>query len=302
LALGCFVYFFVAFLVRLSFVAFLAEREASGNAWPWFFRVDEESAADVDFIAFWQGPPIVLMSFLCHTSILRLDEELRPEAKPFVGNVIRTVVFRIALPVYALVGLGGYALVGPGVSANILEDFSGDVCMAPARLMLGFMNMVKIPLGVVTLREEVLRTMPSSKTKEWLSCGSGRLVITGTLLASTSLIAYWSGSLTRILSFMGCTVGVLFSLCLPAALYWRLLRGQEPKHGADGLGNLRRPLLRGGRATGDDKFEAGITGAVDFPTDAAARLRHKLLCATVFCGGAIVGGLGLFAWLHVSQT
>merc|ERR1719293_69295 len=109
---------------------------------------------------FWKGPPILLMSFMCHTSILQLDAELRPESKRQVGAVIRTVIQGGALPLYAFVGLGGYAIFGNGVSSNILQDFEGDLFMAVARLALGLLNMSKIPLGVVTLREDLFRSMP----------------------------------------------------------------------------------------------------------------------------------------------
>lgn len=299
LGLGCFVYFFAMMLVRVLAATWRGIPMASGKAGDG---------------TFWQGPPILLMSLLCHTSILCLDKELGTETRPLVGSVISTVVLRIALPVYALVGVGGYLLCGPGVASNVLEAFESDAWMVVARLTLGFMNMVKIPLGIVALREVLVSLLPCSwARRQFEETGLGRAAATAVLLVAASLAASTLGSLSRVLSLTGCTVGVLFSLCLPAALYWRLLGCLELCEGtsSDRLRAMRRPLLPSGRGAGGGGVApiehggvasaaaaaARVGGIVELPRGRAAWLRHRLACATVFSGGVAIGLLGLCAWL-----
>eukprot|EP00927_Polykrikos_kofoidii_P068230 TRINITY_DN63597_c0_g1_i1.p1 TRINITY_DN63597_c0_g1~~TRINITY_DN63597_c0_g1_i1.p1 ORF type:complete len:532 (+),score=53.18 TRINITY_DN63597_c0_g1_i1:137-1732(+) len=296
-----FVYFFLVILMRLIF----AVRRGMPMAM--------ESA---DNGAFWQGPPILLMSFLCHTSILRLDGELSAEARPSVGAVIRTVVLRIAFPVYVLVGVCGFWLCGPCVSSNVLEAFENDAGVVAARLTLGFLNMVKIPLGIVALRQVVLSSLPwPAVQRHFEETVLGRFVVTAALLMATSIAASSLGSLSRVLSLMGCTVGVLFSLCLPAVLYWQLLGCIElcASTDSDRAQALRRPLLLAGKGSGrgcsrNGMFGVGgvcsaaaaaarVDGAVELPKGRAAWQQHRLACITIFGGGVVVGILGFSAWL-----
>jgi len=299
--LGCLMYFFVAVLART--IGALGDMF---SAWPMSSRFPPGFDLGPGGMegTFWAGPPILLMSLLCHTSILRLDEELRPESKQQVSGVIHTVVLRVALPIYALVALGGYLLCGPGVSPNILEDFRGDVLMAAARLTLGVMNIVKIPLGVVALREDLIETLPWPKLRRQLATGPWQMAITAVLVGLAALAASSLGSLSRVLALMGCTVGVLFGLCVPAALYWcllrRLERAQRAASGDDTMTDLRRSLLRGGlggTAASVQIATARVAGAIQLPTTAIGRLRQRFECGVVFVGGVALGVLGLGNWL-----
>eukprot|EP00929_Paragymnodinium_shiwhaense_P112487 TRINITY_DN80745_c0_g1_i1.p1 TRINITY_DN80745_c0_g1~~TRINITY_DN80745_c0_g1_i1.p1 ORF type:complete len:507 (+),score=82.87 TRINITY_DN80745_c0_g1_i1:83-1603(+) len=284
LALGCLVYFFCMLLVR--FLGSLRSSSASEIFWPSAEGLVVHAAEEGG--GFWQGPPILLMSFLCHTSILRLDQELKPDARPQVASVIRTVLVHIALPVYALVGVSGYLLCGPGVSSNVLQDFEGDAWMAIARLTLGCMNMVKIPLGVITLRDVLVASLPSSR-RQSMEKGMGRSLVTVAILGVSALAAASLGSLSCVLSLMGCTVGVLFSLCLPAALYWRLLRRVQKTEG------IRRPLLPQQNAAA---CAARVADVIELPRCSSAWYIQHVECATVFLVGVLTGALGFYQWVQ----
>jgi len=306
LGFACLIYFFLALMLRLVLVIMGLSSDPAADDAHRAHTIPLWEAGNPD-AGFWQGPPILLMSFLCHTSILRLDEELRPSSKPQVGEVIDTVVLRIALPMYAIVAVGGYFLSGPMVSSNILEDFQGDALMAAARLTLGLLNVIKIPLGLVSLRADLVDAIPWTDVRQRFSTPFGRFAATVLLLGTTLLAASVAGSLSRVLSLMGCTVGVLFSLCLPAALYWRLMDrlAQEELGASTSSGlpkSLRRPLLGTSGSPRQAAACARVAGAVDLPRDAAARLRHRAACLAVFSGGVLVGWLGLLAWLETEAT
>eukprot|EP00933_Yihiella_yeosuensis_P074044 TRINITY_DN82878_c0_g1_i1.p1 TRINITY_DN82878_c0_g1~~TRINITY_DN82878_c0_g1_i1.p1 ORF type:complete len:296 (-),score=35.05 TRINITY_DN82878_c0_g1_i1:68-847(-) len=256
----------------------------------------EEPSYEAVQESFWQGPPIILMSLLCHTSILRLDKELRSREKSQVGRVIRTVIIQIAFPVYVLIGAGGYILHGNKVSPNVLEDFPRDGWMAAARLLLGIMNMVKIPMGVVTLREEIVSSLPSASLRRSMRRPMGRVAATAVVMCSGASAAASLGSLSHVLSLVGCTVGVAFSLCLPSALYFKLLSSKLLRIGAKGAASearagLSEPLLD------DHPGRGAVCGAVKLPSNCKELRLQQLSCLVIFISGLIVGGLGLNSWL-----
>lgn len=273
----CLAYFFGVLLVRLAHRAMSAPLE--------FIDMGQE-----DMPLFWQGPPVLLMSFLCHTTMLQLDAELCTEAKAKVSSVIRLVVLGLALPVYATVGAGGFWLKGPKVSANVLQDFTQDPWMAAARLTLGVMNVAKLATAVITLRESLVSLAPSRLWRKRLRSWHGRAALSLATLVLGAVAAFAIPSLTTVLSLLGSTVGVLFSLCLPAALYAMLLRRVSSfKCKRD---DLEEPLLPStpGRA------ESWAEGSIQVPRSDMEWLRQWLLCGVVFTGGLFVGGLGLLSW------
>eukprot|EP00435_Cladocopium_sp_Y103_P029948 s1734_g7.t1 len=277
LSFVCLAYFFIVLLVRL------ANRALTAPA----LSMDLMDMSQQELPLFWQGPPVLLMSFLCHTTVLQLDSELRPEAKAKVSRVIRVVIFGEALPVYAVVGAGGLWLKGTTVSANVLQDFTNDPWMAAARLTLGLMNVAKLATAVITLREALVSLAPSSRARKRLRSFEGRLLMGSVALVLGALAAYAIPSLTAVLSLLGCTVGVLFSLCLPAALYAMLLRrvSRTCGHKRD----LEEPLLAP---------PPRETGPVQLPSSDVEWTLQWLLCAAVFTGGLFVGGLGLMSWVR----
>ncbi|CAK9053232.1 unnamed protein product [Durusdinium trenchii] len=267
----CLAYFFGVLLVRLAHRAMSAPLE--------FIDMGQE-----DMPLFWQGPPVLLMSFLCHTTMLQLDAELCTEAKAKVSSVIRLVVLGLALPVYATVGAGGFWLKGPKVSANVLQDFTQDPWMAAARLTLGVMNVAKLATAVITLRESLVSLAPSRLWRKRLRSWHGRAALSLATLVLGAVAAFAIPSLTTVLSLLGSTVGVLFSLCLPAALYAMLLRRVSSfKCKRD---DLEEPLLPStpGRA------ESWAEGSIQVPRSDMEWLRQWLLCGVVFTGGLFVGG------------
>lgn len=290
---SCLAYFFIVLLCRFGAAARGAALEGGGLG-----RLLSQYEAPVTG-SFWEGPPIVLMALLCHTSILQLDDELRPEARKHIGAVIDMVILRTALPMYAMVGLGGYWLCGPDVSSNVLQDFGGDVWMAAARLMLGLMNMAKIPPATVALIDAFRSSCPQPQLRARLGSLPGRALIAAVVLAAGAYAASALGSLSQVLSLMGCTVGVLFSLCLPAALYASLLRDVAARRRAErgsGSGPLSGSLLRPLLGPREHSRRTCLAGAIGLPETRAAWLGHWLACATVFAAGLAVGALGLAQW------
>ncbi|CAL1164405.1 unnamed protein product [Cladocopium goreaui] len=278
LSFVCLAYFFIVLLLRLAHRAFTAPA----------LSMDLMEMSQQELPPFWQGPPVLLMSFLCHTTVLQLDSELCLEAKAKVSRVIRVVIFGMALPCYAVVGAGGLWLFGGRVSANVLQDFTNDPWMAAARLTLGLMNVAKLATAVITLREALVSLAPSSRARKRLRSFEGRLLMGSVALVLGALAAYAIPSLTAVLSLLGCTVGVLFSLCLPAALYAMLLRRVSRTRGYKR--DLEAPLLAPQRETGPPP--------VSLPSSDVEWTLQWLLCAAVFTGGLFVGGLGLMSWVR----
>lgn len=280
LSLACFAHFFLALLWHTA-RALVQGIMLEGSD---FLRLRHGGhAGSSDVGDFWQGPPILLMSLLCHGSILRLDRELRPDARSQVARIIHRVILGIALPVYALVGISGYWLYGTAVSANILEDFAGYPSMSMARVALSLTNLIKIPLAVVTLREDIASSAPQPWLRDALSNRTGRIASSAFVLGAAAIAASRAGSLARLLSLLGCLVGVPFSLCVPALLYWRLLlrlEGRKPVNG------LAEPLLK-------RKPRGECDG---LPVDSDSRRRHQAHTILVLFGGALVGALGLVSW------
>lgn len=297
LSFCCLLYFFLVLLFRLG-GAVLSSAEG-----PWsFFRCHASPAPEIE--AFWQGPPVLLMSLLCHTSILQLDVELKADSKQHIGRVVHTVILGTALPLYILVGLGGFWLHGMAVSPNILEDFHGDVLMAVARMTLGFMSVAKLASAVVTLREALIGSLRRSQLRRWLRSGPGRALNAAVVLSLTALAASAMGSLSSVLSLTGSTVGVLFSLCLPAALHGALLRDLAAKR-RDCQDSLLEPLLPGSSSTTPSRSPSNtvvrgcgaVAGALALPSSQRDWLWQWAACSAVFAGGLSIGILGLVSWM-----
>jgi len=287
LSFVCLGYFFVVLLVRLANRAFTDPQ----------LSIDLMDMSQQETALFWQGPPVLLMSFLCHTSMLQLDAELCLEAKAKVSSVIRLVILGEALPVYAVVGAGGLWLHGFQVSGNVLQDFTNDPWMAAARLTLGLMNVAKLATAVITLREALVSLAPSSHARKRLRSFEGRALGSCVALVLGALAAYAIPSLTAVLSLLGCTVGVLFSLCLPAALYAMLLRRVSRTYGYKrDLEALREPLLT--PSLSPTAGVAAVPSPVKLPESDVEWTMQWLLCAGVFTGGLFVGGLGLMSWVR----
>lgn len=308
LCLGFIVYFFSVLVWRLVDAGFAATAAVAATSPEILAAARVAMAAESGGAegSFWQGPPIILMSLLCHTSILKLDGELRLEDRSRIGSVIDTVILRVALPMYAVVGLGGYWLRGPGVSPNILEDFPGDAWMAVARLSLGAASVAKLATATVTLREALVAEIPgSSPLGRALRLPLGRAAAVAALLSAGAAAASVLGSLARVLSLLGCTVGVLFSLCLPAALYAQLLRDIAHERRCNSsvatstATDLERPLLAGPSSSGPlaAPLALAAAGVVRLPESPGGWLLQCFACASVFFGGILVGGLGLASWL-----
>lgn len=273
----CLSYFFVVLIWRLTSQAL----HATWAPWP-------APIAQVDSSLFWQGPPVLLMSLLCHTTMMQLDAELSREAKPKAGAVIRLVILGLSMPCYALVGVGGLYLHGSDVSSNVLEDFVLDPWMAFARLTLGLMNVAKLATAVITLREALTASLGPS-WRRFLRGSLGRAAAAAASLAAGALAAQALGSLSKVLSLLGCTLGVLFSLCLPALLYASLLRDVAALTQHSKKRDLEAPLLP------RPEPQLGVLTLPKKPADWACQW---LLCAAVFVGGLVFGGLGLASWLH----
>jgi len=280
LSFVCLAYFFVVLLVRL------ANRAMTSPT----LSLDLMEIGQQETPLFWQGPPVLLMSLLCHTTMLQLDAELCPEAKAKVSRVIRLVILGEALPVYAVVGAGGLWLHGSKVSANVLQDFTNDPWMAAARLTLGLMNVAKLATAVITLREALVSLAPSAAQRKRLRSLEGRAAGSFLALLFGATAAYAVPSLTAVLSLLGCTVGVLFSLCLPAALFAMLLRRVSKTE-------CKRDLEEALLTPQSERRAAGwAEGTVHLPQSDAEWTLQWLLCAAVFTGGLFVGGLGLLSW------
>lgn len=273
----CLSYFFVVLIWRLTSQAL----HATGAPWP-------APIAQVDSSLFWQGPPVLLMSLLCHTTMMQLDAELSREAKPKAGAVIRLVILGLSMPCYALVGVGGVYLHGSDVSSNVLEDFVLDPWMAFARLTLGLMNVAKLATAVITLREALTASLGPS-WRRFLRSSLGRAAAAAASLAAGAGAAQALGSLSKVLSLLGCTLGVLFSLCLPALLYASLLRDVAALKQHSKKRDLEAPLLP------RPEPQLGVLTLPKKPADWACQW---LLCVAVFVGGLVFGGLGLASWLH----
>lgn len=85
--------------------------------------------------------------------------------------------------------------------------------------------MAKLGSAVIFLREALTSLAPSPGSRRRLRRREGRAAFAAAALGSGAVAAYAVPSLTTVLSLLGCTVGVLFSLCLPAALYAMLFLG-----------------------------------------------------------------------------
>ncbi|CAK9055341.1 unnamed protein product [Durusdinium trenchii] len=264
----CLAYFFGVLLVRLAHRAPRRNDGGFGGA----------VVVRTDMPLFWQGPPVLLMSFLCHTTMLQLDAELCTEAKAKVSSVIRLVVLGLALPVYATVGAGGFWLKGPKVSANVLQDFTQDPWMAAARLTLGVMNVAKLATAVITLRESLVSLAPSRLWRKRLRSWHGRAALSLATLVLGAVAAFATSeftdgavghgvtaipSLTTVLSLLGSTVGVLFSRLVGWMLGWVAIWRDD----------LEEPLLPStpGRA------ESWAEGSIQVPRSDMEWLRQWLL-------------------------
>jgi len=307
-SLGCLIFFCFALIVEIyrAGIAMVESGEADlvleKQSSP--IMMEDASITSTSRGAAWQGPPILLMSFLCHTSILQLDSELCADAKRQVGTIIRTVIIKIAPPLYTVVGLGGYLVYGPHVAPNVLEDLEANMWISAAKLMLGLVNLIKIPLAMVALRRELVASIPSARLREIFRVPAGRFAATAMLLACAAVLSFHIGSLSQVLSLLGCTVGVVFSLCLPSAMYWQLLHRVPMRSGAhkasSGISSLdlMEPLLN--LKPSRNRYELH-PNSITVPQTKAGRICHKIMCGSVFIGGILIGCLGLAGWI-MQQT
>lgn len=192
-------------------------------------EISPRPVGDGTFAGLMLAPPLLASSLCCHFGILDLDVEMQPRLREHIFSVIHWVSLVILPGTYGLVALAGVAVLGADTGENVLMSFEGDRLMQLARGVLSLTNALRMPLMVKPLHKFVQELCGSSNAtgadsgfalagvaavaKTHKLAGVAVLLVLSMWLAQRMLV------LTRVLSLLGGTAGVLGCYCLPGLMY-----------------------------------------------------------------------------------
>lgn len=167
--------------------------------------------------------PVLLVALGCHTALFQVEDESMIRCDNSKKRKVTIASVTLCACVYALVGIGGWALFGANMHGDILKDFSQDVLVDLAgetwgralflavRISFGISLIAGFPLLMQSFRQSLWRLLFLQE----LLAGPGFLVVSWLILASTVLVAMKLSTVWIPLQLIGATAGAMVALILP---------------------------------------------------------------------------------------
>ncbi|GAB5368375.1 hypothetical protein AAMO2058_001313900 [Amorphochlora amoebiformis] len=168
--------------------------------------------------------PVFIFGFGCHENLFPVCNELQRFTTKRIDTVISSSIL-LALAVYILVAVSGYATFGSEVSRNILESYPQTPLVTIGRLFASMIAVLGFPLQCYPFRHSLLQILTVALGKVPPTSTSGRvrfwLATLGFSLATWGL-AMGVSDLGVVLGVIGATTGATISYILPGYAYYTL--------------------------------------------------------------------------------
>ena len=163
--------------------------------------------------------PIFIFGFTCHQNIFTVCNELR---RPSIARVDRVITGSVgmALLVYLIIAICGYATYGSNVESDILESYPENTLLTVVRMFVSFLVIFAYPLQAHPARMCFMALWKASTGGEEPSVAQGHFrywTITLCFLAGTLTIAMSLDDLGVMLSIVGATGSTMVSYILPGS-------------------------------------------------------------------------------------
>ncbi|KAI8839618.1 transmembrane amino acid transporter protein-domain-containing protein [Chytridium lagenaria] len=225
---------------------------------------------------------IVMAGFAGHAVLPNIYLDMKDKTR--FPHVL-AVSFSIALSLYTLVAVCGYAMFGE----MTLEEVTMNLAV-PGNSVNPFLNVVTtgliafipIPKYALTIAPVALALDQYTGSRLLLTPPRGvQLVLRTVLGGTTAVLPLLVPHFDVVLSLLGCVFSVSVSVVLPAACYLRLFGGWEGRGGGEG-----RPLLGAGGVGG--AVGAGVGGVVGV---AGMKGWERVVCWVLVVGGSLAAGV-----------
>lgn len=181
--------------------------------------------------------PIFIFAFTCHQNAISISNELdRPTPRRCL--IATVIAMLMALVLYLVVGIGGYATYGDGVASDILKAYpEASTLPIIARMAIAFVVTTCYPMQLHPGRGSLLSLLKTFCGDNCLrplggADGLPLYVLTTSLLVAASIgVALAVSSLGVILTIIGALCSVSIQFVLPGGCYVLLFReaGWTPK-------------------------------------------------------------------------
>lgn len=188
---------------------------------------------------------VFIFGYTCHQNIFAIANEIRQPSTPRIDRVILVAV-TIALLVYLVVAVSGFATFGSDVESDILENYDVGPVVTLARFFVAMLVCFSYPLQCHPSRMclmSLVTTLAEKHFPERNTANFGKFVhrcITLCFLVLSYLIALTVTDLGKVLAVVGATGSTTVSYVIPGLCYYLIFK--EP--------HLKRTLACGQFVTG----------------------------------------------------
>jgi amino acid permease len=171
--------------------------------------------------------PTMCFSFLCHTQLLPVFEQLKiadaqgrtRRDRDRIYSVVRVAVL-VSFVIYLLVSFGGYLTFYDSVSRNILDSYmevaAKDMVILGVELGFCISLLFSIPLNHFPMRRALTQLLDIEPTL------MQHVALTTTALLAALVLALCIPAITFVMALFGATSAVSLVFILPGLLYIRL--------------------------------------------------------------------------------
>ncbi|XP_002735199.1 putative sodium-coupled neutral amino acid transporter 6 [Saccoglossus kowalevskii] len=169
--------------------------------------------------------PTMAFSFVCHTAVLPIYEEIKRPSKARMQSVVNITIL-ICFTLYLLSALFGYLTFYGNVSTELLEGYTlynrHDILMLIVRLAVLFSVTLTVPLLHFPARKALTVLIAGNKPFSCLR----HCLLTAFLITLITVLALFVPDIKEVFGFAGATSSTALVFILPAIFYLRI--GKEP--------------------------------------------------------------------------
>ncbi|XP_070576787.1 probable sodium-coupled neutral amino acid transporter 6 [Ptychodera flava] len=169
--------------------------------------------------------PTMAFSFVCHTAVLPIYEELKSASRARMQNVVY-VTISVCFTMYMLSALFGYLTFYDNVQTELLEGYMQykphDTLMLIVRLAVLVSVTLTVPLLHFPSRKALTLIIAPNKPFSWIL----HIVLTLCLLTLITTLAIFVPNIREVFGFAGATSSTSLVFILPALFY--IFLGKEP--------------------------------------------------------------------------
>eukprot|EP00622_Pseudochattonella_farcimen_P000142 FR734582.1.p1 GENE.FR734582.1~~FR734582.1.p1 ORF type:complete len:346 (+),score=50.95 FR734582.1:117-1040(+) len=217
---------FVAFLTGMVFVFAVAPLDACGD------DVDECQGNEQAFIFNMDTVKVLtvfIFGYTCQQNVFAITNEIATPTRERVDSVIGFSI-GLAICVYVIVAVSGYATFGDAVESDILVNYGTGPAVTIARLFVAMLVCFSYPLQCHPSRmcttSIVKLIFPGATVRHKFKV---HLLITAVFLTCSYLVALTVTDLGVVLAIVRATGSTMVSYVLPGVCYFRIFKERHLK-------------------------------------------------------------------------